>query len=95
MVKMLEREFAQKLVYAPNEVLDKDLENDTIGDTRSEVNVENVSNQVQNAFDIWMVQGVDTPSKHPEKALKGYRNVLSERKVLEREIKLIFFSSIC
>ena len=46
MVKMLEREFAQKLVHAPNEVLDKDIEKDTIGDSRSEVNVENVSNQV-------------------------------------------------
>ena len=80
MVKMLEREFAQKLVHASNEVLDKDIENNDIGDTRSEVNVENVSNLVRNAFEILMDSGGRHTIKTPG---KGYRNVPSETKGFE------------
>ena len=35
MVKISEREFAPKLVRAPNEVSNKDIKNETIGDTWS------------------------------------------------------------
>ena len=59
-------------MHAPNEVLDKDIENHTIGDTRSEVNVENVSNRVRNAFEILMDLGGGHTIKTPG---KGYRNV--------------------
>ena len=66
--------------------------NHTIGDTRSEVNVENVSNRVLNAFDILMdsVGGhtIKTPGKGTKRLQKS--SVRNER-LLEREIKLKFF----
>ena len=83
--------FAQKLVYAPNEVLDKDIENDTIGDTRSEVSVENDSNRVRNAFDILMDSGGGHTIKTPGKGIKRLQKRTVREKGFGKRNQINFF----